>query len=102
MQISFFDVERMRAEPNPPGHPIIIRASHYNKVELATNSVVVFVVITAVSQGPTLTEVVAASLHGPPPADPKVSTGTCWATESVDVQENSVARAVSVTTPGTE
>ena len=93
VQMSFFEVARMRAEPRlrgpqPRGKPASPKAEAQPKV--------------AVAPGPTLSDVATGSLLGEPPAEEKLSTPTCIVAASVEVQEKNVVNPAPLITPGTE
>src|SRR2546422_2355487 len=79
VQISFFEVARIRAEPllvpQPP------------KFELTEIPAALLVPKITVAPGDRLSEVGVASLHGAPPAGGKTSTPTCTGWVSVEVHE---------------
>src|SRR5437016_4435944 len=76
VQASFFDVARIRAEPETPPRFESIESPAAPPVPNLT-----------VAPAMTLSELAAASLPGAPPADPKSSTPTCIVAVSVEVQE---------------
>src|SRR5207249_4720074 len=92
---SFFDVERIRADPRTAPVP------RFESIEIATALPVPNITCPP---GGTLNDVAVASLSAPPPAPPKTSIPTCIGAVSVEVQEKYVAQpAITVPpTPDTE
>src|SRR5439155_21620961 len=94
VQLSFFDVARMRAEPFEQHPP------RFESMRIPTAAPVPN---TTVAPGPTVSEVAAASFSGAPPPGPNNSTPACIGALSVDVQPKNVSSpAPPRTTPGTE
>src|SRR2546430_17678541 len=75
---SFLEVDSMRAEAGVEGLPVppTMELSEIIALELVPK--------VTLALGPTLTDVAAASLLGPPPGNGKISTPTCCAAVSVE------------------
>src|SRR3989442_386961 len=76
---SFLEVESTRGNPGVEGDPV--------PPMTALREIIAFELVpkVTVAPGPTLTDVAAASLLGPPPGNGKISTPTCCAAVSVDM-----------------
>ena len=94
MQISFFDVARMRADP--------LLTEPAPRDPLTENPTAVDIPNITVAPGATAREFAAASLITAPPAGLKTSTPTCIVAVSVEVQERKVDVEPFLMTPGTE
>lgn len=94
VQMSFLEVERIRAEPLDMDPP-----DRFEEIEIPAATLVPKI---TVAPGVTVSEVAAASLAGAPPPEKKSSTPACIVAVSLDVQEKKVASPPPLITPGTE